>query len=355
MFRNMEYKEYKKGLILKKYEVIGDYGRSKAVFFTDNLEIAVKHIHKGWSLYKAREGFVMEAPDVWMVDLSSSSKVFYWNDDPIINLAYYRYLKAIPDLENYINNLFSGNKSFMLSQGESLEGEIRIIGDNKKILHWIREKMFAHFIETEENNKKYIREAAEFIGEVKNKCVIERNKSLAKYPKKIRELFLEIYRIYSIVNINKRELFSRDYLCGLSKQLDSLFSDIDVIVFVPMGCFDYLSSFLSEKNIEKVMFWEFHAHAYDQYSNKFKAKSLNKKKVLIIDRAYSGRTIVSVSNLVRREGGMPVTLGVFPKSRLAVSRCDYMVFLNKIIPCVNTKDLSIEDIYKQVLNNRPVA
>lgn len=345
------FRKYKKNLKLKDYEIIGEYGRTEAYFVTDRLEIVVEYTAKGWKSWSLSNGFLLRAPDTWLVDLSSPLKVFLKGErDPIINFAYYLYLKNFSNLESYIERSFNLKNGIILSKGPSLESEIRIICSHKDELNLIQKKMFSSFLESNEC-KNYIKKAERFLGFIKNKCKIDYNKPIEAYPPRIKKLFKEISQNYSIINSSKRDLVRGDFIQGIVEQVDCYFPNIDVIVFVPYGCFKFLNSFLSKKNIDKIMFWEFHLHPFEQHNCKFKSKSFKGKEVLIIDQVYSGRTICALRNLVQAEGGKPITLGVFPKSSWAIKRCDFILFLNKIIPSYKIINLKVEEIYREVLKN----
>ena len=123
-------------------------------------------------------------------------------------------------------------------------------------------------------------------------------------------------------------------------------------LFIPWGCFSYISSFINADNISKVMFWEAHSGKDRSHKNRYLAKDLKGKKVLIIDNSYSGSTLNQMSKIVKKEGGIPIRLALFPKSRFSVENSEYILFIDEILES-SSIDLSkkdwLKDTYKKIL------
>ena len=133
------------------------------------------------------------------------------------------------------------------------------------------------------------------------------------------------------------------YFPGLVGQLPNH----DILVFVPSGCYSYISLFLNDDLIDKIMLYEVHTDRNQKSIRKAFTKNLKNKKCLIIDKSYTGDTLNRVSKLVEDEGGVPIKLALYPRSRKAVLESDYFLFLDQII---ETKPSDyLEDNWAQIL------
>lgn len=126
----------------------------------------------------------------------------------------------------------------------------------------------------------------------------------------------------------------------------------DLIIFVPTGCYRYIASFLEEKTTRKIMFWEIHRDRNQKHSNKFLEKKIKGKRCLIIDKSYTGKTLNYLAKSVKRGGGIPIRLALFPKGKLAIKNSEYVLLLDKIMKSdkINLKAQNwCEKIYKEIL------
>jgi hypothetical protein len=349
----MSLKEFDPKLKLKNYLSEGDYKRSQIRILTNNLDLIANKISLGWSFYMHERGFLLIAPEKWIVDLSEPFKASFYTNSLNTNFAYYNFIKDQIKkglLQKKIHNIL-GSKSniFFLSKGPALETEIRIILNDKKIGDVISKILFTSFFE-DNSYKDYIGRADHFLGRTR-KLKIQRCKSINSYPKKIRYLFREIKNNYSLINVSKKDLFSYDYAPEISKQIDKEFESADVFIFIPWGCFKYLSSIITERMVDRTMFWEIHFSKHNRHTHRFRHKNLKGKKVIILDKAYTGSTIDKLAKLVKKEGGYPIKVALFPKSILALKRADYIVFLDKLIKVSEIDSLGpywFKNLYKKI-------
>lgn len=350
----MAIKKYIKGAPLSDYyQVVDFYGRSKVCFFTDDLEIVSKKVIKGWSFIKTANGFYLEAPEVWLVDIVEPTRVTYFSNNPVNNYAYFLYLKnkspkALISLLKFLCK--NDCLEIFLSKGIALDAEIRAILDDKKVGTKLTLDLYANFLQ-DKNYKKFLEKSRELLGNVRF-LKIERNKSILNYPDKIKGLFLEIKEYYSLINLGNKDLYSHDFVEGLNVQIENMFGFADVFIFVPWGCFKYMGNFITERTVEKVMLWELHMSYYNDHQHKFKNQNLKGKTVLLLDKSYTGGTLNKIANLVKKEGGKPIKVALFPKSRTGIKNSDYIVFLDRIL---KSKDVDISSdkwydlLYKKIL------
>lgn len=325
--------------------------RYEVSFFTPDLEVFSDRNKKGWSYKKTSEGFLMRSPEEWLVDLTDPYKVLHYGD-PICNLAYYNYLRNAIDTDHFDNLARSiikkkglNDLQYLLLTGPVLESEIRISGSDNRIKDFKR-GLYEEVSKTKEF-KKYLEQSKIFLKGCRTlNC---EKKSIENAPIEVSSFFYLIKSYYESVDSNKVSSFNTSYFPNLFKGVP----EYDVYVFIPWGCFRYISSFVNKKNKNKIMFWEIHYDQYQTHSNKCLAKNLNKKRTLILDNSYTGNTLTRAQKLIKKEGGIPSRLALFPKSKLSVSNSEYVLFIDKIIDS-STLNLSnnnwIIDTYKKVLS-----
>lgn len=333
---------------LSNYLVFGENGRSIATFYTLSLEIMREYKNRGWSYeidYKGN-GFWLRAPDEWLVDLTDSYKIYYYGN-PIINLAYYNYLKSFSDknrLKEYIDFVISNNKifykdfEFVIADGIVLQSEIRIIGSDKRIKN-LKHDLINSFIESS-LYLKYYNEAKNYLGKIRN-IKFEKNKLSAG----MSEFYENLNGFLKVVNESASN--KNNKIVDLAKQLP----DTDIIILIPTGCFKYMSSIITEDNLDKIMFWEMHVNSHVNKCFTLFNKDLKGKKVLIIDQIYSGKTLEIIKNLVIKQGGEPLTIGMFPKSLYSLKSTDMVVILDKLFKTneIVNDDNWVSRMYKNIL------
>lgn len=337
---------------LKNHLVFGENGRSIATYYTLNLEEAKDYIDNGWSYeidYKGN-GLWLRAPDEWLVDLTDPFKIYYYGN-PIVNVAYYNFLKSLAkknQLKEYIDFVISNNKifyknfEFAIADGPVLQSEIRILGSDDRLKN-LKHDLIKSFVKGFYYNS-YYSEAKECLGKIKS--IQFSYKFKEPISTKEAEFYHTLNKYLKIVD-EKSEI-NHKVLKNLKKQLPNC----DIIVLIPKGCFKYMSSIIDETNIDKVMFWEMHVNSHVNKCFTLFSKDLKGKRVLIIDQIYSGKTLEIIKNLVSSQGGIPITLGVFPKSIFSLNNADYVVFLDQVVA---TSDIErsedwIIKLYKKYLN-----
>ncbi len=325
--------------------------REEISFQTCDIELLYAYMKRGWSFKMVKEGFVVRAPEEWLVDLSDPYKISYFTNLET-NLAYYMCLRDMlkeDKLESYIRNVLNKYKiknfDFYILKGASLEIEIRIAGSDKRV-KMLKNYLFEN-IKKEESWIKYLDKAINLVG--KDRKIKFKKVSINNADKITKELFSSVRRHYGPFNAFHKKVFNKEYF-------EDMFIDFptaDIYIFIPWGCFQYISSFVNKENAAKIMFWEYHADKDRTHMNKFMAKSLKDKKVCVIDNSYTGSTINGISEKVEKEGGHPFRVALFPKSKEAIKNCEYCYFIDRII---ESSLIDISDpkwpinTYKKVLN-----
>ncbi|MEI3434182.1 MAG: hypothetical protein V8R26_04055 [Clostridia bacterium] len=325
-----------------------DYSRSGIVYYTEDLDELYNLTKKGWKFYCCNKGFRLTPPEESIVDITNYDKsIQYQNLD--FNLIYYKFLKKLLEnnkLNSYINIILQENEIFykdfkyLISSGPVLETEIRIFGSDKRIKK-LKIDMVNKFI----NSKNY----QDSRNKLNLKLLETKNIPLSKRAEKEKVFFEEIKRKVSLIRDSNtyNEKIYKIYNMQLIEN-----DNFDIYIFVPFGCFKYLSSFITIENVEKIMFWEEHAEKTRTNTFKLFSKDLKNKKILIIDNIYSGKTLEKLKTKIRIKGGIPYVLGLNPKNKNNILTSDYIMILNHIY---KRNDLNIEkkdffeNMYKKIL------
>ena len=131
--------------------------------------------------------------------------------------------------------------------------------------------------------------------------------------------------------------------------------EADVYIFVPKSGFKLALGFVDwrEKH-DDVMFWEYHAGQTMSYEGQMFPKTLEGKRVAIIDISYSGTTLNQLHRKVSDEGGIPYRVALFPKSRRDVTSSEYFIFLDSLkrFQGMDLDDNWAEDLYIDIARER---
>ncbi len=327
--------------------------RQEVSFETRELENVLDAKSRGWTYKRTTEGFIVRAPEQWLVDLTDPYKVSACGD-VVSNLAYYKFLKVLVNEQRFDDFMRlvakkNGMQGLVIQnlQGPSLETEIRVAGSDKRISDVSK----LAFWEARQSSiwPSVHEQAQRQLGGVRpinfeRESLFENNQELAQFYAYVKERL-------SMVDYVRGDVFNPEHISGLFKDVPPF----DVYVFIPWGSLRYLPSFLTDENVSKVMFWEIHYDGCQEYTNRFLAKDIEGKQVLIIDNSYSGGTLTKMRDIITKEGGIPSRLALFPKSRLSVRNSELALVLDTIIQSktINTENPSwATDLYRSVLAPR---
>lgn len=318
--------------------IFGENGRSIATYYTINLEEVNEYIANGWRYeidYKGK-GFWLRAPDEWLVDLTDPFKIYYYGN-PIVNLAYYKFLNNFVvrnQMNEYLNFIISTNKVFYknfevrVATGPVLQSEIRILASDKRVTN-LKHDLFKSFIE-HPLYEKYLMEAKIQLGDVRD--IVFKYKD----DKNFTDNEIEFYNTTDsyLKAIGEKVKLNHKILKDLRLQLP----DCDIIILIPNGCYKYMTSVIDDSNIDKVMFWETHVNSHVNKTYTIYDRDFKGKRILLIDQVYSGKTLEIMKDLIIKRGGIPIVLGMFPKSSYSLKSVDYVTFLDRVIPVKDIED-----------------
>lgn len=346
--------EFREASFIEAHKKFDEWHQREEVSFeTRELENVLDAKSRGWSYKRTKEGFIVRAPEQWLVDLTDPYKVAACGD-VISNLAYYIFLKGLVKEQKFDSFMRlvaekNGMQELVVQnlQGPSLETEIRVAGsdtriaDVRKLAFWeaIQRTGWSGIYEQAQTQLSNARPIS-----FEKESLFENNQELAQFYAYIKERL-------GMVDNARANVFNPDYIPGLFKDVPPF----DIYVFIPWGSLRYIPSFLNHENVSKVMFWEIHYDGCQEYTNRFLAKDIEGKQVLIIDNSYSGGTLTRMKGMVANEGGIPSRLALFPKSRLSVQNSEMALVLDTIVKS-NAIDIQSSawttDLYKNVLTQR---
>ena len=344
--------EYNRGLKFSDYVTEGAHGRTGVFAISDDYDVVREKVKLGWSFEFTKSGFWLRAPDISLVDLTEPFRI-YQTGDAYDNLSAFNYLQDLKkscNLPDFINGVILHDKEgyegfdYYVSEGKVLEGEIRIGGSDTRI-----NKLKADILGSASRTKEWqqqLSHAHDFLGKIRNIPIHSRK--LEDFNQKSADFIRYVNGLNHNLDASSQPL-SMQTLEGVVQHLP----DFDVMIFVPTGCYRYMTSFLSDDVVDKIMLWEIHIDPNQSKTYKLMNKSLEDKKCLIVDKSYTGKTLNHMGNLVRDLGGIPIRFGLFPKSRCAVKGAEQVLFLDEVLDsnnmCVENENWPV-NYYKKVLN-----
>lgn len=314
----------------QKKVIFGENGRAMAAYRTKSSEEVEEKKELGWTatLIDKAQTYYLRSPDTWLVDLSDFFKVNYYGN-PIVNLAYYLFLtnkyknNALNDYINYIMSkkpIYYKNFQYVVVFGIVLETEVRLLGSDNRLSN-LKKDIFSDFYKSAYFKQFYARALRMFKGKSDFSNMFEKEEEKNQLAFK---LFKEKVPDYKNINFNFKKIE------GLSSQLP----ECDYLMLIPKSGYKYLSSVVNEENYDKILFWEIHANSSIKSQKNFNF-DIKGKRVLVVDNIYSGKTMSIITELIVKKGGIPITVGLFPKSYHSALGLDYFVIYNKLF---STKD-----------------
>lgn len=327
--------------IFKSNIIFGEYSRSGIVYYTDDLEELNELQLLGWRYNQCSVGYRIIPPSISVCDITELEKVFQYQN-VILNYAYFLYLKKLlkeNKFENVIKciiskkKLFYKNFEFHISSGPIIETEIKVEGLDDRI-YQLKRDLLIDFLAASEYKNLY-----KFATQkIEKNSVYTADKFNIDNLSQVLENFYK-YLIKINENVNKKiKIPDKIYSVDMSV-LGEI--DYDVLLFIPNGCYKFLNLFVNEKNYKKVMFWEFHIDKTKPTTHKIFNKNFRNKKILLVDSVYSGKTLLRLKKMVEEQGGHPILLGLYPKSKSVINILDYTIILNRLY---STKELDLNDL-----------
>lgn len=274
----------------------------------------IQLLEKGWEKHLGRTTHILRAPEAVICDLSE----FCINEcqDPLIVRDFYKYLNT---------------KDFDLSQIEKRlkikivvlnnllhTSEVRVAGSEAKV-NQVPKMIFDSFCK-------------------KNKLKIRKEKNTYKDLNSMKDFCRKYHDgIYQKYNKMGQLIPNNPKVPNIN--IWNYFKSYDYYVFVPKSSIKYCLSFLNvmeKEYTDKIVLWEYHTGNDVNREIIFNDVNMKNKRILVIDRSFSGYTLTHLSQKIKELGAKKVDrLALFPKSYVAVLNSEYFVFWNRIFKSKN--------------------
>jgi hypothetical protein len=242
----------------------------------------------GWTYKRINNGYIVRAPEQWLVDLTDPYKVSACIDFTV-NLAFYNFIKYLVkgnNFESFLKEVIKNNDIQGLVvqylQGPSLETEIRIAGSDNRVKNMQKLSL----LEAMKNPDWQIfhKQAVLYLENIRLKNFDKRLFPIG--VEKYQQFYMKVNEYLGKSNKTGRDLFILEFIPGLFNDVPQF----DLYVFVLWSSLRYIPSFLTDDNISKIMFWDPY-YGNINFPNRILNKNIIDKRILIIDTSYSGGTL----------------------------------------------------------------
>lgn len=302
------------------YRVFNEYHKKENLIFISNKidKISVR-TEKGWSVLPGKYKYILRAPEVVLCDLSE----IHVNPttDPQEIYTFHKLLNGM-DFEELKNDMLSESKfpnlEIIKLEGAGPGPEYRVAVSDERGL-----KLPSITLEMLKKSPEWEKEM------IKTKDIIKKfrpdiySKSVEQCNKIVQHFYSAICSKYKPVS--KIEL-DKNVVGGFWHAIPKK----DIYIFVPKAGLKYAYGFVEDNcDYENVMLWECHVGPDMEKELVMLDKDLNDKDVAVIDRSYSSNTLLHLKNEVKKLGGRPYSVALFPKSKAAIENSDSFLFIDK--------------------------
>jgi hypothetical protein len=226
--------------------------------------------------------------------------------------------------------------------------EKRILGTDKRVKKF--PKVFLDYVKKLPEWQKHYKDAKHQIKKRKLNVVSKSVSASNGQAQKMHDFVLKHYRqLYGNGSLELAK-FSDQVCYGFWSQLPKKFASI---VFILKAALKYYLGYLEEIGHVDARLIEYHI---DPGSKQLLVMNspVDNRDILVVDRSYSGNTLENMQDMVNNEGANSSILAICPKSVSAAKKCDYFLFLDKIIER-NQVDMGKEgwetDLFRNIVNN----
>lgn len=325
-----------------------DHRKENVVVVTDDIDVITKKRLKGWTPMPGKRKWLLRAPEVVVCDLSEVH-VNPTNDVQEL-YAFYNALKHT-DFKELRRRMLSRpefhNMDVIKYAGSDGCPEYRVVASDKRVRGLPRAVL------------DMFRRASTWPRELEEaKSVIPTNRPVGLREKRIAECNETTQHFHGEVSVKYSHIQSAvhsDVSDVVVYGYGHMIPKHDVYIFVPRAGLKYAFGFVEDTlDSDGVMLWECHIGQDLDKELKLFGKDLKGKRVAILDRSYSSGTLLYLRDEVRREGGIPYTIALFPKSKDAIRKCDGFLFVDRYFDKkpknMKGNDTWYEDMFIDVIN-----
>lgn len=322
------------------------HGKEEIVKIVNDFESIVSLLDSGWRLHPGVSNWILKAPETPICDLSDVLSNPTRNPLEIFTL--YQVLKQI-NIKNLLKKVLKNNNLKKLEIfpicGDCLHAEIRIAGSDNRVFKI--PSLIINFLKKESLWKMELAKTKRILTPrpflIRSQEFNSVSSLVKNYFKKIQQNY---YRIEKLQIETPKELVTGIW----SKIIPA-----DLYIFIPKAGFRYALGFTEERQqLDNLIFWEYHTGIDRSKELIIFNRNLRNKKVAIVDRYYSGKTLFDLKNKLIGEKINIKTIALFPKSQKNLNQIDYMLFLDKFIKIKGSTlgENWVEDLFIKIVNNQ---
>lgn len=331
------------------------YDRRVIIRLENDINHIVDLVERGWRMTPGKDYWLLRSAEVSLYDLSEVHKNPSTN--PLEIYAYYLFLRD-NDLNLVINKALKLNmiKNFNFLKLESdsyFESCVRIAGSDKRVEQV--PNMILEMLKKDSSWKKYLKKASLIL---KPRVFQIKEKSFDRCGRKTKTLFEDIALKYRILGTNIARPKDRIYT-GFWKKFPSFYN----YFFIPLEGISFMCGYVEETGIlNGLSLWERHITLHKNKEIVWQnIIASEKNNIAVADVVYSGHTLLYVKNQIIKDLGINesrvIAIGLFPKSRLCLSKLEYGVFLDQVVKIKGIdckKENFFENTFINIVNNKSI-
>jgi hypothetical protein len=334
-------KELKSGLLVYNKP----HFKKNFIDITADINEIKRKLRQGWEIRPGKYKFILRAPEVILCDLSEAYTNPTLNLKEILTLSRVLNSLNISQLLNKIISQHFPTLEIVLLEGKHSNFEIRAAASDRRV--YKLPKILYRMLKESNLWKKEIKRTRNILRNRKLKIKIKEINGCSPKTQNFYGKLQKEYSIFEKINLSNTAVYG--FWGSVPKN--------DVYIFVPKAGIKYALGFIEEiGKSQQIMLWECHLSLDITKELKIFNKKLKNKKVAIIDRSYSSNTLDYLGKKVAKEEGQLLKIALFPKSKRAIQRSDYILFLDKLIPSKNIqfKENWAEDLFVKIVNDEAI-
>ncbi len=303
----------------------------KLIRVTNDIREIIDLRTKGWKIRYENSYWVMEGPEAVLCDLNEQSMNEATRDLVEIYALHIFLTESMKarSLDLLIQDALdhSDLRDIAIAHADNCTSfiEKRVFGTDHRVQKF--PKIFLDYVKKLPEWKRFQRESR---NQIKTRTLNVLSRSVSGSNGRARAMYHSVMDYYGrLYGSGSYEIskFSDQVVQGFWKQLPDNF---EALVFILKASLKYYLGYLEEMGPIDARLIEYHIDPGSKQLLVANA-TVKDKNTLIVDRSYSGSTLDQMKELLHKEGAKPYVLAVFPKSVAAVAKCDFFLFLDKII------------------------